>query len=692
MKQLFFALAIFALVAACPAATFTTSDFCTNEYDGIASGTVPNPGAPQNGVLQGLLDQATNGPLVLVVDGHYTVRDLGIRANTRITANPGCGFILASNACEPVIGNLDWTNAAGGILDSNIMVDGLTVNCAMSYQHTTGPHVTAAFQRGTGTGFGRGTNFTGALCGFQFIGVQNLTLTNVTVLNNDRAGDYYSGCGNYAFFTMNFSNVFIDGCRADIGGPLAAFATDGADGFHFNGPGRRLTIQNCWIASGDDAIALNADDGVGTNWLATNAIPYSPYYTGGPLSNVVISNIYFGNCAAGIRLLSGADKIQDVWIENVSGTCASQWVKMDSYDPAWTYPWGTGHFGNIHVSNINMTTYGGYFYQSSFYYLELGSSGSSYTNYCDSLYLDHIVCANAANHFANLAALGINGSFGTAVITNCTLTARLSGTDWGGVGSIGAPSGGTLVLNNNRFTETYQPNQIPPWNNVGALFFNGPPSCIITNVSGSGNSVLGFSSMFYNASSALNLNMSAFLAGTNMQSPQFHIITNGVEVSVSTNDLPLDLPLVVTIAALTGGTNGTAYNQSLSAIGGQPPYHWTADSDALPAGLTLATNGVLSGTPTTDGDFSFAVQVTDALSATAAQTVALSLSRTPRVYPTSVFLSLYGPVGSNYVLQVSTNLLNWSPVSTSTIPVSGTITVSNTISDYRQRYYRYYFQ
>jgi hypothetical protein len=53
---------------------------------------------------------------------------------------------------------------------------------------------------------------------------------------------------------------------------------------------------------------------------------------------------------------------------------------------------------------------------------------------------------------------------------------------------------------------------------------------------------------------------------------------------------------------------------------------------------------------------------------------------------------LSGPAGSNYVLQDSTNLLNWSPVSTSTIPVGGSITVSNAISGYNRRFYRVYLQ
>jgi hypothetical protein len=53
---------------------------------------------------------------------------------------------------------------------------------------------------------------------------------------------------------------------------------------------------------------------------------------------------------------------------------------------------------------------------------------------------------------------------------------------------------------------------------------------------------------------------------------------------------------------------------------------------------------------------------------------------------------LSGPADSNYVLQVSTNLLNWSPVSTSTIPVSGSIAMSNSISGSNRRFFRAYMQ
>ena len=53
---------------------------------------------------------------------------------------------------------------------------------------------------------------------------------------------------------------------------------------------------------------------------------------------------------------------------------------------------------------------------------------------------------------------------------------------------------------------------------------------------------------------------------------------------------------------------------------------------------------------------------------------------------------LSGPAGSNYVLQVSTDLVNWSSVSTFTMPGSGSMTLSNAISGYNRRFYRAFMQ
>jgi hypothetical protein len=60
---------------------------------------------------------------------------------------------------------------------------------------------------------------------------------------------------------------------------------------------------------------------------------------------------------------------------------------------------------------------------------------------------------------------------------------------------------------------------------------------------------------------------------------------------------------------LTPGQLTVPYSLQFSASGGSPT--WTVSSGALPAGLTLSSSGLLSGTPTAAGDFSFKITATD---------------------------------------------------------------------------------
>ena len=69
--------------------------------------------------------------------------------------------------------------------------------------------------------------------------------------------------------------------------------------------------------------------------------------------------------------------------------------------------------------------------------------------------------------------------------------------------------------------------------------------------------------------------------------------------------------LAVATSSLANGTAGVAYNQSLQAVNGASPYKWSRSSGNLPAGLTLSSSGIISGTPTSAGSSSFVVQVLD---------------------------------------------------------------------------------
>jgi hypothetical protein len=54
------------------------------------------------------------------------------------------------------------------------------------------------------------------------------------------------------------------------------------------------------------------------------------------------------------------------------------------------------------------------------------------------------------------------------------------------------------------------------------------------------------------------------------------------------------------------------YSQAITASGGTAPYSFSVISGSLPTGLTLTTGGLLAGTPTATGSFTFTVRATDA--------------------------------------------------------------------------------
>lgn len=70
--------------------------------------------------------------------------------------------------------------------------------------------------------------------------------------------------------------------------------------------------------------------------------------------------------------------------------------------------------------------------------------------------------------------------------------------------------------------------------------------------------------------------------------------------------------MTLTPGTLANGQVGVAYSEQLSTAGGTSPYTYSIASGALPAGLTLtAESGALTGTPTSNGSFSFAVTARD---------------------------------------------------------------------------------
>ncbi|WP_425510202.1 putative Ig domain-containing protein [Xanthomonas indica] len=111
--------------------------------------------------------------------------------------------------------------------------------------------------------------------------------------------------------------------------------------------------------------------------------------------------------------------------------------------------------------------------------------------------------------------------------------------------------------------------------------------------------------------------------------------------------------LTVAPSTLPSGTAGTAYSQTLSTSGGTAPYSYALSSGTLPAGLSLSGAGVLSGTPTVAGSFTFVIGVTDAggFGGSHAYTLAIAsptLAITPPTLPAAA-------IGASYSQALSTS-------------------------------------
>lgn len=97
---------------------------------------------------------------------------------------------------------------------------------------------------------------------------------------------------------------------------------------------------------------------------------------------------------------------------------------------------------------------------------------------------------------------------------------------------------------------------------------------------------------------------------------------------------------------LPSGTVGQAYSTVLSASGGTAPYTWTVQRGPLPDGLSLATNGTLSGTPTGSGTTAFGVQVVDSYGLASTATETLSVA-SPDTKPSTPLVSASINVGQH---------------------------------------------
>jgi hypothetical protein len=119
--------------------------------------------------------------------------------------------------------------------------------------------------------------------------------------------------------------------------------------------------------------------------------------------------------------------------------------------------------------------------------------------------------------------------------------------------------------------------------------------------------------------------------------------------TITLSVFPTNCPLIVLFpSTLPDGHTGGGYSQALTATGGAAPYAYTIATGSLPPGLSLSTAGVISGTPTAVGSYSFTVMATDRALCFGSRSYTLDVTTQPLaelVHGTSSVLDL-APVGA----------------------------------------------
>ncbi len=286
-------------------------------------------GTDQTAAIQAIYNLASTGtPIKIHWDVKVGVGSITYYGNTHTEFQPGMGAILRPSTNAPMFRNANKV-VDGTIIDMNIVFRGGGI---LNFNGTEQLHDTPT---------------EGFIVGIKADGVKNYVIDGLQLLNAKTFTTLFS----------NWINVWEMNCIVDVG----ADAAINADGFHHNGPGINAWVLNNYLNTYDDAIAFNAND-VPTSYETGG------YVAGGPISNVYIINNTLGNApnnAAdpvsaslfGIRLLSGASRIDNVNIDGLFGTTKGYAIIADNY---WQLPLqvvttGNGNFGTININNVNVS-------------------------------------------------------------------------------------------------------------------------------------------------------------------------------------------------------------------------------------------------------------------------------------------------------------------------------------------------
>ncbi|MCA3021819.1 MAG: putative Ig domain-containing protein, partial [Rhodocyclaceae bacterium] len=193
------------------------------------------------------------------------------------------------------------------------------------------------------------------------------------------------------------------------------------------------------------------------------------------------------------------------------------------------------------------------------------------------------------------------------------------------------------------FVIDFTPTQIiitpPPLYPFNSVSFNG---LRLTNITNPITSVGALSFTGTDYTSRVSLVGDAVLVN-------FAGITSMSGTTLTINYSSTAVAPTITSSAPPSGTVGIDYSHTFVATGVPTTMTWTVSAGALPAGITLnSSTGVLAGTPTASGSFSFTVQAANGTAPNATQAVSLTIAAAALAPTITSIAPPSGTVGIDY--------------------------------------------
>jgi polygalacturonase len=265
--------------------------------------------------LQKALDSGC--PVVHVPKGTYQIRrSLLIGSNTKLVLDKEAVILLGDGAAAEagghcfMIRNRDIEHG-----NENVTVDGGTWdgNCA---KNPRGEEFTPNAYGGVG---------------MSFVKVENLTLRNITMRNNEAFAIRVGEVDRFLIENIHLAHTIIRPNQDGIH----------VGGFSENGVIRNISAKGKNVPN-DDMVALNADDDVTRHFNQGMKL--------GPIRNILVENITADDAYTFIRMLSNTAPIRDITIRNIRGGCRWYCLNLNR----WRFPKGRGNIENVLVENVEV--------------------------------------------------------------------------------------------------------------------------------------------------------------------------------------------------------------------------------------------------------------------------------------------------------------------------------------------------